>query len=144
MRIRNEKESARFPSGWIRICGILIVLGLFLNLSGQCAEYQHYWGHPSPQGNPVNGISFIDASTGFAVGDFGSVLYTTDGGLTWQTHPLPMTRGATAVLATRFGFVFGGASTRLIKAVKKPSLTPAPPYGLSNRKMQPQPVFRIR
>jgi photosystem II stability/assembly factor-like uncharacterized protein len=40
------------------------------------------WGNPLPQGNSVNALSFAGAS-GYAVGDFGTLLATTDGGTTW-------------------------------------------------------------
>ena len=40
------------------------------------------WGNPLPQGNSVNAVSFA-GSSGYAVGDFGTILATTDGGTSW-------------------------------------------------------------
>ena len=40
------------------------------------------WGNPLPQGNTVNALSFAGA-TGYAVGQFGTILATGDGGSTW-------------------------------------------------------------
>ncbi len=40
------------------------------------------WGNPLPQGNTISGVSFAGGN-GFAVGDFGTILATTDGGTTW-------------------------------------------------------------
>jgi photosystem II stability/assembly factor-like uncharacterized protein len=40
------------------------------------------WGNPLPQGNTVNAVSFAGA-TGYAVGAFGTILSTSDGGSTW-------------------------------------------------------------
>ncbi len=35
---------------------------------------------------PVNGIHFLDANTGWLVGDFGNILGTTDGGKSWKVQ----------------------------------------------------------
>ncbi|MCL4474240.1 MAG: YCF48-related protein [Actinobacteria bacterium] len=43
------------------------------------------WLNPSPQGNPLKAVSFIDANTGWAAGVAGTILKTTDGGATWST-----------------------------------------------------------
>src|SRR5437764_8586159 len=40
------------------------------------------WGNPQPQGNQLNGIDFA-GGTGYAAGNFGTLLKTTDGGQTW-------------------------------------------------------------
>src|SRR5438270_11928871 len=37
------------------------------------------WGNPQPQGNQLNAIDFA-GGTGFAAGNFGTLLKTTDGG----------------------------------------------------------------
>jgi photosystem II stability/assembly factor-like uncharacterized protein len=44
------------------------------------------WGNPLPQGNTLTAMSFA-GSTGYAVGDFGTLLKTTDGGDTWSGTP---------------------------------------------------------
>src|SRR4051794_31152828 len=41
------------------------------------------WGNPLPQGNTIRSMSFA-GTTGFAAGDFGTLLKTTDGGVTWS------------------------------------------------------------
>lgn len=40
------------------------------------------WGNPLPQGNTVNALSF-SGSAGYAVGEFGTILRTSDGGTVW-------------------------------------------------------------
>ena len=40
---------------------------------------------PSPVSNTLNSIYFINDSTGFACGNQGAVIFTVDGGKTWQT-----------------------------------------------------------
>ena len=42
------------------------------------------WAVPRPVGTSLRGVAFADADHGWAVGDFGTVLRTADGGATWQ------------------------------------------------------------
>ncbi len=44
------------------------------------------WGSPTPQGKNLNAVTFVGA-TGYAVGDFGTALRSTDGGATWSGLP---------------------------------------------------------
>ncbi|MCA9759540.1 MAG: hypothetical protein KDA27_27340 [Candidatus Eisenbacteria bacterium] len=41
------------------------------------------WGHPSPQGNGMTDYEFVNDDVGFAVGEAGSVLATTNAGVDW-------------------------------------------------------------
>ncbi|HET7153343.1 MAG TPA: hypothetical protein VFJ29_06225, partial [Candidatus Kapabacteria bacterium] len=41
------------------------------------------WQHPKPQGNNLNAVDFYDGNTGYAVGDNGTILKTTNGGIAW-------------------------------------------------------------
>jgi photosystem II stability/assembly factor-like uncharacterized protein len=45
--------------------------------------------------NNLNGVYLLDSGTGFAVGDTGTILKTTDLGATWA----PLTSGITTILA---------------------------------------------
>lgn len=45
------------------------------------------WQRPQPTGNEIRDIAFVDAVTGWAVGEAGQILKTTDGGLTWVAEP---------------------------------------------------------
>src|SRR4051794_26549827 len=40
------------------------------------------WGNPLPQGNTIRVLAF-NGGTGYAAGDFGTLLKTTDAGQTW-------------------------------------------------------------
>src|SRR3954453_23742166 len=44
------------------------------------------WGNPLPQGNTLRAMAFY-GTTGYAVGDFGTLLKTTDGGANWEGLP---------------------------------------------------------
>ncbi|MDP4116709.1 MAG: YCF48-related protein [Bacteroidota bacterium] len=42
------------------------------------------WQNPVPQGNPLNSVYFVDANTGWAAGNSGTIIRTTNGGNTWE------------------------------------------------------------
>ena len=56
------------------------------------------WGNPLPQGNTVRAMTFA-GSTGYAAGDFGTLLKTTDGGTTWSGLPVGTLTGLSVVQA---------------------------------------------
>lgn len=68
--------------------GVLVALLLALAApagadSVQVGSAGWKWGSPLPQGNTVRSIAFSGA-TGYAAGDFGTVLATDDNGATWR------------------------------------------------------------
>ena len=44
---------------------------------------QWFWQNPLPQGNSLYSIFFINSDTGWAVGEAGTILRTTNHGITW-------------------------------------------------------------
>jgi hypothetical protein len=54
--------------------------------SGYAQSSGWIWQHPLPQGNPLNSVDFIDASTGWAAGEAGTILHTADAGATWAVR----------------------------------------------------------
>ncbi len=63
-----------------------LVIGLMFILFVQetrSQEFVFHWGHPSPQGNQVYGIAFINNVKGWAVTGCGSILETSDSGENW-------------------------------------------------------------
>jgi photosystem II stability/assembly factor-like uncharacterized protein len=42
------------------------------------------WLNPSPQGNTLNAVDFVDNNTGYSAGVYGTLLKTTDGGAGWE------------------------------------------------------------
>jgi photosystem II stability/assembly factor-like uncharacterized protein len=81
-----------------------------------CAISQTWqWQNPLPQGNTLNDAHFIDANNGWAVGNGGTILHTTDGGLTWTRQACGTNRNLKGVWfanASR-GWAVGGYQTRL-------------------------------
>jgi len=45
------------------------------------------WQNPLPQGNTLNSVMFVDSQTGWALGEYGTVLKTRDGGASWRSQP---------------------------------------------------------
>src|SRR5689334_7802585 len=58
------------------------------------ANGQWVWQNPLPQGNNLRGVSFVDATTGTVVGEYGTIVRTTDGGSSWTIQ----TSGTTQTL----------------------------------------------
>ncbi|MBK8983799.1 MAG: hypothetical protein IPM38_16145 [Ignavibacteria bacterium] len=60
---------------------VLFILLLSVTIFSQSAWQ---WQHPLPAGNTLNSVDFINENTGFAAGDLGCILKTTDGGKNWK------------------------------------------------------------
>ena len=63
---------------------ISIILGF--SLISILAFPQWKWQNPLPAGNPLYAVFFTDAAHGYAAGEAGTILKTTDGGSTWTVH----------------------------------------------------------
>src|ERR1044071_2099062 len=64
---------------------------------GGPASSQWFWQNPLPQGNNLRGASFVDANTGTVVGDYGTIVRTTDGGNSWMIQSSGTTQNLWAV-----------------------------------------------
>lgn len=66
----------------LAIIGLAIIWSLFSPLGppeGLCYADNWCWQNPLPQGNTFHSVCFIDQNHGWAVGDHGTIFYTTDG-----------------------------------------------------------------
>ncbi|MFQ6031592.1 MAG: YCF48-related protein [Candidatus Zixiibacteriota bacterium] len=63
-----------------------IILGLMFVAVTSYAQQGWFWQNPLPQGDDLYSVCFVDANTGWAVGDGAKILNTTDGGSTWNTQ----------------------------------------------------------
>jgi photosystem II stability/assembly factor-like uncharacterized protein len=61
----------------------LLVLAFYFMVPGTRAQWN--WQNSLPQGNHLNSVFFTGPYTGFAAGDGGTILKTTDAGLTWSS-----------------------------------------------------------
>ncbi len=59
---------------------------LILSTSNIFSQSGWYWQNPLPQGNDLNCVKFINNNTGIAVGRLGTIIRTTNGGLSWNVQ----------------------------------------------------------
>jgi photosystem II stability/assembly factor-like uncharacterized protein len=71
-----------------------------------------FWGNPQPQGNTLNAIDFA-GGTGYAAGDFGTLLKTADNGATWTGIATGITVNLTQVRLLDANTIFIGAGCLL-------------------------------
>jgi photosystem II stability/assembly factor-like uncharacterized protein len=71
------------------------------------------WGNPLPQGNTIRVLDF-NGGTGYAAGDFGTLLKTTDAGATWMGIPTGITSSLSRidVISPTSVVIGGGCSAR--------------------------------
>jgi len=62
---------------------ILIIITAFIFHQSTMAQGGWFWQNPLPQGNTLNSVCFVSATTGWTVGGYGTILNTTDGGENW-------------------------------------------------------------
>jgi photosystem II stability/assembly factor-like uncharacterized protein len=64
---------------------LMLVISAFAadSTSATTTDYRFSWSHPRPQGNSLGGAAFENDLVGYAVGNRGVVVKTTDGGASW-------------------------------------------------------------
>ena len=67
------------------------------------------WQNPVPQGNVLYDVCFLDTTHGWAVGQLGVVLKTSDGGATWSVPKSPTAKNLTSVafVSAERGWIVG-------------------------------------
>ena len=93
----------------------LLLITLVFLLASLNTFPQWYWQNPLPQGNTLESVTFISSNVGWAVGDFGTILSTTDGGLTWiqQTSGTTEELVAVSFIDANNGWIVGWNGTIL-------------------------------
>jgi len=66
---------------------VALLLSLFILSAIAGAQTSWQWVNPLPQGNLLSGVTNIGSDTAFAVGDYGTVIMTSNGGTTWLVTP---------------------------------------------------------
>src|SRR6478672_11230598 len=87
--------------------GALAILPAVAPAAVQVGSSGWLWGNPLPQGNTIRAMSFA-GTQGYAAGDFGTLLHTTDAGATWTGLPSGTFTGLTEVQAIDGAAVFAG------------------------------------
>src|SRR6266536_2308517 len=120
MRVTNPRIPLTIL-GLAASCGLLLAIhagqarsGATATVLGKpstgAASSQWHWQNPLPQGNNLRGASFVDASTGTVVGEYGTIVRTTDGGNSWtiQTSGTTQTLWAVSLTDATNGTAVGG------------------------------------
>lgn len=90
----------------------LTILFLFACIHSSLTA-QWSWLHPNPQGNTINRISFINATTGWAAGEKGALIKTVNGGSTWTVQYAGTIKDIRALAFTDLNHGWAGAGSEL-------------------------------
>jgi len=63
---------------------LLVLIFTLLYIPNIYSQSGWFWQNPIPQGNDLLSVSFCNPNTGFAVGNFGAMIKTTDKGESWN------------------------------------------------------------
>ena len=87
----------------------LLVFILSITIS---AQQQWFWQNPLPQGNTLHSVQLVYENVGWAVGDGGTILKTTNGGFSWifQSISEPYILNAVSFTSLYKGFIIGWKS----------------------------------
>ena len=100
------------------LCGLLVTAAFAATAQAQVVNGQSgwEWGTPTPQGNAINDIGFI-GGVGYAVGNFGTIMSTTDAGQAWTGLNTGITADINKVALPAPGtIIIGGGCYDLISA----------------------------
>ena len=117
---RTGKPAARRRT--YKLLGLaLILLSLALALPAVASAFVStgdgtwVWQNPLPQGNTLNDVIFLDASHGWSVGVYGTLMATSDGGVSWIGQRSGTTQDLNGVMFSdaSHGWVVGNNGTIL-------------------------------
>ena len=92
------------------------IRAIFRSTDGGATWRRAYSGLPVPQPFTMATVEFVSDSVGFAAGDYGTMLRTTNGGLTWSKEDPGTTQGLTGLgFRDRNTGIVGGFSGELLK-----------------------------
>lgn len=69
---------------WRMLSRSMVIILMLLGITTNLAANQWEWQYPNPQGNTLFDVEMVDGNTAYAVGSFGTIIKTTDGGATWE------------------------------------------------------------
>src|SRR3954454_13188577 len=104
---RNPMRRTRLIGAIACAVGALAALPTAAPAAVQVGSSGWQWGNPLPQGNTIRAMSSA-GTQGYAAGDFGTLLHTTDAGATWTGLPSGTFTGLTEVQAIDGAAVFAG------------------------------------
>jgi len=114
LTVINEAGASKTASTTLVVRDLANVAGAVCSGAGEAGWC---WQNPRPSGNAVADVVFADAVTGWAVGDAGLILKTSDGGATWVGQFSGVTANLTQVrfFDAAVGWALGGEGTTVLK-----------------------------
>jgi photosystem II stability/assembly factor-like uncharacterized protein len=88
--------------------------------SASFAQSGWFWQNPLPQGNHLGAVAVSDSQTATAVGDYGTILRTSDGGATWTLQGSGTSKDLRGV-----SFVDSNTATAVGGGETQPPFTPS-------------------
>ncbi len=92
------------------ICLMFVFLLITLNIYAQDQEWINLNPFKQPPGNTLYDVDFVDSLHGWAVGEWGIILHTDDGGQNWQVqqnHTIDYHLGAIDFIDLNYGWAVG-------------------------------------
>ncbi|MBK8983179.1 MAG: hypothetical protein IPM38_12875 [Ignavibacteria bacterium] len=101
---------------FFKLFPITLLLSVF-NVSNSFAQSIWQWQEPQPTGNFMWALDFVDENTGYAAGDVGTVMKTTNGGLSWEVKNVDSNFRAYGMhfYDADFGFLSGTDNGKLFR-----------------------------
>lgn len=95
----------------------LFALVLLLNASNLFSQLNDNWEwmNPKPQGNTLNAIDFVNDNIGYAAGAYGTMIKTTDNGVTWSKVITGTSTQFTALDFIDANTGYAGGSNQMLK-----------------------------
>jgi photosystem II stability/assembly factor-like uncharacterized protein len=115
-----------------RVFGLCVLLAFCLSTRAQDLDAIR-WLSPTPTGNDLNRIIFLDDKNGWVVGDYGTILCSSDGGSNWKQVPSGTAshlRAITFVTPLK-GWIVGDDGAILATTNSGKTWQQLPPAGLS-------------
>jgi photosystem II stability/assembly factor-like uncharacterized protein len=85
----NFQEVQMFSQFDMMLKRIGVIAGLAVWVCPVQAQQDWYWQNPLPQGNHLNDVQAVTSRIVYAVGDYGTFLKTSSGGLNWEQLEFP-------------------------------------------------------
>jgi photosystem II stability/assembly factor-like uncharacterized protein len=87
-----------------------LIISLLLLQFSTFAQEGWFWQNPLPTGNSLKAVNFVNENVGWAVGDFGTIVKTVNGGEDWVLQKCNLTNDFYGVyfIDSVNGFVVGG------------------------------------
>lgn len=106
IEIVNDKENPMRSM----VNSLFILLIGFTGLFPLTGQNLWQWKNPLPQGNTLHSVFFADSQTGYAVGAYGAIIKTVNGGQDWTQLNSGVTRALLSVFFTdiQTGYAVGG------------------------------------